>query len=138
MIEINQSRKEVKTPWGSEQVLVAVSGKYMMKRLVIEPGQKGGLQYHRVKDEAGFVLEGRLLVRFVNDEGSLDSIELKAGDWFHFPPGEIHQEEALERTVILECGLPFANDRVRVEGRFGIDGSGYGFPTSEESEIKRL
>ena len=45
---------------------------------------------------------------------------LKAGDWFHFPPKSVHQEEALTDLEIIEASTPHFNDRVRVEKLFGM------------------
>lgn len=43
---------------------------------------------------------------------------------FHFPPGAVHQEEAVTDCVIIEASTPHFNDRVRVEESYGqiIDG----------------
>lgn len=137
-IKINEAISEEMTPWGSEQILVVAPGLYMLKKLFIKAGQKGGLQYHRLKDECGYVVSGKLIVRTPQSNGELSEKILKPGDFFHFPPGEIHQEEAVEDTVIIEAGLPIKNDRVRVESDFGLSKGQYGFPTSDLSDIEYL
>jgi quercetin dioxygenase-like cupin family protein len=125
-------------PWGSEELLVFVPGLFTMKRLRILKGQKGGLQYHRLKNEAGVVVQGRLIVRYFDTEiGELTEHILVPGDFFHFPEYSIHQEEAIEDTEIIEVSSPIFNDRVRVEHLFGIDGSGYGLETTTPKEIRR-
>ena len=78
--------------WGEETLLVLASGKYSLKKLFIKGGSSGGLQYHRKKDEAGYIVSGRLLIRYQDDSGQLDEVTLEAGAFFHFPPGTIHQE----------------------------------------------
>ena len=45
---------------------------------------------------------------------------LEQGDCFHFPPGLVHQEEAITDCVILEVSTPHFNDRVRVEKDYGL------------------
>lgn len=55
-------------PWGSEDVVAMVPGVATCKLLRIRAGGKGRLQSHRVKDEAGYVMSGRLLVSWA--EGS--------------------------------------------------------------------
>lgn len=72
--------------WGTEECLVLASGKFIMKRLTIKKGCKGGLQYHRVKDECGYILKGRLKILLDDGSGKLMSVEKGPGDFFHFPP----------------------------------------------------
>ena len=123
--------------WGEETLLVVAGGKYTMKKLFIRAGCKGGLQYHRKKDESGYVVSGKLRITFVGKDGVLETAQLLPGDSFHFEPGVIHQEEAVEDTVIIEASTPHLNDRVRVEQEFGLAPTG-GMPTTEEDQIKTL
>ena len=60
------------------------------------------------------------MVRYQNKKGKLNKKILKKGDTFHFPPGSIHQEEAITNCEIIEASTPHFNDRVRVEKQFGI------------------
>ena len=53
----------------------------------------------------------------------------------HFPPGLVHQEEALEDCFIIEASTPHFNDRVRMEESYGL-GLPSGLPTTEESQIE--
>ena len=57
--------------WGKETLLHLAEHKWSMKRLFIKAGSKGGLQYHRVKDEAAFLIEGELIVHVLDDESNL-------------------------------------------------------------------
>lgn len=123
--------------WGEEILLVVAGGKYTMKKLFIRAGCKGGLQYHRKKDEAGYLVSGKMLVTHLGKDGTLETSELLPGDAYHFAPGTIHQEEAVEDTVIIEASSPHLNDRVRVEQEFGLVSTG-GLPTTSEDEIKTL
>ena len=127
---------EVVRDWGYEQTLVVASGKYAMKKLFLQKGKKGGLQYHRRKDEAIYILQGKLIVRYEDEQGNLKEKICGPGDYAHFPNGAIHQEEAIEDTLILECTTPHANDRVRVDS---MDHQrDFGLPTTEENQIKNL
>lgn len=121
--------------WGEETLLVLASGKYTMKKLEIKAGKYGGLQYHRQKDEASYIVSGRMILRYENEDGKLEEKEVGPGDWFHFPNGCIHQEVALTDVVRIEVSTPHFNDRVRVENMFGISNAS-GLPTTEESEIE--
>ena len=68
-----------------------------------------------------------------------DSLEkqkiLKPGASFHFPPGAVHQEEALTDCVIIEASSPHFNDRVRVEKKYGMS-SKDGLPSTLKNEVK--
>jgi mannose-6-phosphate isomerase-like protein (cupin superfamily) len=121
--------------WGEETLLVLASGKYTLKKLLIKAGNKGGLQFHRKKDEAGYLVSGKLLVTYENEEGVLCQSVLSAGDHYHFETGVVHQEEALEDCIIIEASTPHFNDRVRVEELHGLSSEG-GLPTTNENDIE--
>ncbi len=120
--------------WGEEILLVLAQGKYSMKKLIIKAGKRGGLQYHRKKDEASYIVSGKMILRYENEDGNLVDKEVGPGDWFHFPSGCIHQEIALTDVVRIEVSTPHFNDRVRVENLFNISDTS-GLQTTEESEI---
>ena len=120
--------------WGKEILLGLVSKKFSLKKLFIKAGNKGGLQYHRKKDECGLLISGRLLIRYDNGHGKLTEKILEAGDCFHFPPLFVHQEEAITDCEIIEVSTPHFNDRVRVEEKYGLEENG-GLRTTKKSEI---
>lgn len=122
-------------PWGSEDVLALVSQKFSVKRLRIRKGSKGGLQFHRLKDEVAVVISGQLLVRYDLGDGVLRQKVLNSGDVAHFAPGLIHQEEAITDCEIIEASTPHFNDRVRVEEAYGF-GTPTGLPTTTLDEIE--
>jgi quercetin dioxygenase-like cupin family protein len=120
--------------WGTEDLLVLIPKKITLKKLTIKKGHKGGLQYHNKKNECGYLLSGKLLIRFDNGDGKLRRKILTKGQYFHFPPKTVHQEEALTKCVILEASTPHFNDRVRVEEKYGkkkMDG----LPTTNINQI---
>ena len=121
-------------PWGAEELLSLIDGKLMLKRLLIKAGNKGGLQYHRFKDECGILLSGKMIIRYL-EGGELTEKLIESGDCFHFPPGCVHQEEAVEDCVIIEGSTTVFNDRVRVEEEFGL-GDPEGMQTSNISEVE--
>jgi len=110
--------------WGVEELLVLVPKTFSLKRLMIKAGCKGGLQYHHKKNECGYLVSGQMIIRFDDGDGNLSERVINAGDSFHFPPGAVHQEEAVTDCVIIEASTPHFNDRVRVEESYGqiIDG----------------
>ena len=123
--------------WGQELLLCKSPGKYTLKLLKITKGSKGGLQFHRLKDEAGYLVSGRLLVRYDKGDGNLTEKILEPGEHFRFPPGLVHQEEAIEDCVIVEASTAHANDRVRVEEKYGIQSDELtGLPSTTVDEIQ--
>ena len=120
--------------WGEESLLVLAPGKYTMKKLLIRAGKRGGLQYHRKKDEASYIVSGKMILKYEDETGNLLEKEVGPGDWFHFPAGCIHQEIAITDVVRIEVSTPHFNDRIRVETMFGFEDSS-GLPSTEEHEI---
>ena len=121
--------------WGIEKILIIIPKILSLKLLQMKKGKKGGLQYHRKKNECGYVLSGKLKVRFDNGNGILKEKILGSGACFHFPPGSVHQEEALTNCKIIEASSPYFNDRVRVESKYNIKTKG-GLPTTKRYEIR--
>ncbi len=124
-----------KREWGAEILLALIPKKISLKILKMKKGKKGGLQYHRKKNECGYVLSGKLLIRYENEKGKLTNRICKAGDVFHFAPGLIHQEEALTNCSIIEASTPHFNDRVRVEAKHGLKFFG-GLKSTKLKDIK--
>lgn len=120
--------------WGTETLLCLVSGEFSLKRLELKAGSKGGVQYHHLKNECGYLLSGQLLIRFDTGDGVLQEKIFSAGSVFHFPPGAVHQEEAITDCVILEASTPHFNDRVRVEENYGLEIDG-GLPSTSKTEV---
>tara|TARA_B110000259_G_C13824005_1_gene325866 strand:+ start:19 stop:450 length:432 start_codon:yes stop_codon:yes gene_type:complete len=123
-----------KRTWGKEILLSLIPKILSLKLLKLKKGKKGGLQYHHKKNECGYILSGRLIVRFDKGHGKLNKKILKAGDVFHFPPGSVHQEEALTECQIIEASTPHFNDRVRVENKYGLSVED-GLPSTQKSKI---
>ena len=122
-------------PWGTEDILAIVSKHFSVKRLRLNAGSKGGLQYHRLKDEVAILISGSLLVRFDLGDKILREKIISPGEVVHFPAGLVHQEEALTDCEIIEASTPHFNDRVRVEEAYGL-GKPEGLPSTQLSEIQ--
>ena len=63
-----------KRSWGTENILVIIPKILSLKILNIKKGKKGGLQYHHKKNECGYILSGKLLVRYDNGKGKLKCV----------------------------------------------------------------
>ena len=117
------SPRRVAKPWGWELVW-AETDAYVGKLLFIRAGEALSLQYHQIKDEAWLVREGVARLELgVADEGGLETIEIREGDALHYPPGTLHRVTAVEDTLIVEVSTPHLDDVVRVEDRYGREGT---------------
>ena len=116
--------RRVEKPWGYELVW-ALTDDYCGKVLFVRAGQALSLQYHEVKDEAWYVQSGRASLELgtVGDDRPLETIELRPGDALHFRPGTIHRVTAIEDTTIVEVSTPHLDDVVRLEDRYGREGT---------------
>lgn len=122
-------------PWGTEDLLALVSKQFSVKRLKVNAGNKGGLQYHRLKNEVQILISGKMIIRYDLGDKVLREKIIESGDVVHFPPGLVHQEEAITDCELFEASSPHFNDRVRVEESYGF-GKPAGLPTTEENEIQ--
>jgi mannose-6-phosphate isomerase-like protein (cupin superfamily) len=115
--------RTVEKPWGSE-LIWAATGRYAGKVLFVRAGESLSLQFHNVKDESWYVLEGRARLELGKaGEGILEEGIVTAGQAFRFPPGTVHRVTALDDTRILEVSTPQLDDVVRLEDNYGREGT---------------
>jgi mannose-6-phosphate isomerase len=115
--------RRVEKPWGHE-LIWAHADAYVGKMLVVKAGESLSLQFHRVKDESWYVLEGRAKLELgAAGDAVLKSEMIGAGDCFHFKPGTVHRVTAVEDTTIIEASTPHLDDVVRLEDRYGREGT---------------
>jgi mannose-6-phosphate isomerase-like protein (cupin superfamily) len=116
--------EKVEKPWGYE-LIWAKTERYVGKTLFVRAGESLSLQFHKVKDEAWYVLSGRAELELGGPgERVLNREIVSAGAAFHFPPGTVHRVTAVEDTTILEVSTPQLDDVVRLEDRYGRVDSG--------------
>jgi mannose-6-phosphate isomerase-like protein (cupin superfamily) len=116
------SPRKVEKPWGWELVW-AEADAYVGKLLFVRAGESLSLQYHEIKDESWLVQEGRAQLELGEVGGDLEAIEISTGSAFRFRPGTVHRVTALEDTLIIEVSTPFLDDVVRLEDRYGRQGT---------------
>ena len=115
--------KKVDKPWGYE-LIFAVTERYAGKLLHVKAGESLSLQFHNVKDEAWYVLEGRAEVELgAPGDSVLASEVVGPGAAFRFTPGTVHRVKAVEDTTILEVSTPELDDVVRLEDSYGRTGT---------------
>jgi mannose-6-phosphate isomerase-like protein (cupin superfamily) len=122
--------------WGHEVQVNHSPGNWVQKLIVMRKGAKGGLQKHHLKDEGGLMTAGRMLVRYDDGTGKLVERTLKVGDAFRFPPGAVHQAEALTNVSYIECSTPHFNDRVHCEHEYGIEKEDGGLPSTKLEDVE--
>lgn len=110
-------------PWGHESLFALVDGKYCGKAIHVSEGHALSLQYHEQKEETISVFSGRLRVEVGEHESSLEEFELAPGESIHLRPGTRHRVTALVDTVMLEASTTQLGDVVRLEDRYGRQGT---------------
>jgi mannose-6-phosphate isomerase len=115
--------RRVDKPWGWELVW-AVTEHYVGKLLFVRAGESLSLQFHRVKDESLYVQSGRAKLELADaGEQALNEEIIAAPAYFRLEPGTVHRVTAIEDTTIIEVSTPQLDDVVRLEDRYGREGT---------------
>ena len=115
--------RRVEKPWGHE-LIWAESEHYVGKVLFVKAGESLSLQFHRVKDESWLVQSGRAKLELgPAGDAVLKAEVISAGATFRFRPGTVHRVTALEDTTIVEVSTAHLDDVVRLEDRYGREGT---------------
>ena len=102
--------------WGYEKWIVN-KDEYCGKLLHMIKGKKCSWHYHKLKDETFYLQEGKILLKYSDEDNIEESKELilERGDKFHVYRGLRHQMFALEDTDLFEFSTQhFDNDSYRV------------------------
>jgi mannose-6-phosphate isomerase len=115
--------RTVDKPWGSE-LIWAETDDYAGKILFVKAGESLSLQYHEVKDESWYVLEGRARLELGEvGQGALDVLEIVPGQAFRLWPGTLHRVTGIEDTRIIEVSTAHLADVVRLADSYGREGT---------------
>ena len=113
---------KVEKPWGHE-VRWAITDKYLGKLLHINRGQSLSRQYHEVKDETVYVLQGLLILELGQQpNGSAEFTKvLEEGESYRITPGQIHRFVAPTDGFVklIEVSTPEIDDVVRLQDDYG-------------------
>lgn len=112
----------IEKPWGYE-IWYAWTDQYVGKIIHVNVGARLSLQYHDQKDESSYLLTGRLLLTRGPSPDQLTVTEITAGHTWRNLPGEIHTIEGIEDSDVLEVSTPHLEDVVRLEDRYGREGT---------------
>jgi mannose-6-phosphate isomerase-like protein (cupin superfamily) len=115
--------RKVEKPWGYE-LIWAHADTYVGKVLFVKAGESLSLQFHRAKDESWLVQSGRAKVE-LGEAGDpvLKEEIVAAGSAFRFRPGTVHRVTGIEDTTIIEVSTPELDDIIRLEDRYGREGT---------------
>ncbi len=114
--------RTVDKPWGHE-LIWAVTDRYVGKILHIKAGQSLSLQYHVKKDETVMVLRGKMAFTHYREGEPPVVTELGPHQPFHVTPGLRHRMTAIEDTDVVEVSTTELDDVVRLEDRYGREGT---------------
>lgn len=114
---------KVTAPWGWYEIL-SKDKYHWVKKLVIFPGAKTSLQYHKYRDENWYVLKGTGRLVYQCEEN-----KLSVGNRWVIPSHTIHRiinDSISNDLVIIEIatGNPKETDIVRLEDIYGRQTSG--------------
>tara|TARA_Y100000592_G_C5475769_1_gene322178 strand:+ start:782 stop:1132 length:351 start_codon:yes stop_codon:yes gene_type:complete len=104
----------IKKPWGYEKIW-AHTGKYVGKLLHIKRGHRLSEQFHKIKDETIYVLDGVLQLEL---DGASEILYLVKGDSYRIEPGRIHRFVAPKHgsdVELMEVSTPELDDVIRTE-----------------------
>ncbi len=111
----------IEKPWGYE-LHWAKTERYVGKILHIKAGHALSLQYHNKKEETIYLHSGRMLFE-IDEDGSLQQREMQPGDSVHVVPPTVHRMTAIEDCDVLEVSTPELDDVVRLNDRYGREGT---------------
>lgn len=114
----NKLPRRIEKPWGFE-LLFAWTPKYAGKVIFVKKGYRLSLQYHREKDEALYIYEGKALIDSEGKDGQMVQSVAQPGYSIRIPPLTKHRIKALEDTTIFEVSTPELEDVERLEDDYG-------------------
>jgi mannose-6-phosphate isomerase-like protein (cupin superfamily) len=117
--------RRVEKPWGHE-LIWAQGDAYVGKLLFVKAGESLSLQFHREKDESWLIHSGRARIELGSaGDAFLNEEVVGPGATFRLRPGTVHRVTALEDTTILEVSTTQLDDVVRLEDRYGREGTAH-------------
>jgi mannose-6-phosphate isomerase len=115
----------VDKPWGYE-LRFAITERYLGKVIHVNQGHALSLQYHTAKDETLLVKSGVMDLELEDAEGQMVTHRMKEGDVVRILPGRKHRMTAVEDMEFFEVSSPEITDVVRLEDRYGREGTSTG------------
>jgi mannose-6-phosphate isomerase-like protein (cupin superfamily) len=120
--QAGQGKTFVKKPWGWENRF-AITEKYLGKVIHINPGEMLSLQYHEHKDETIYIVKGSMDLQLEAGDGSMQTLRLTPGMSRRILPGRKHRMIGVEDCEFFEVSSPEIDDVVRLEDKYGRQGT---------------
>jgi mannose-6-phosphate isomerase len=115
--------RRVEKPWGWE-LIWAQAEQYCGKLLFLRKGESLSKQFHREKDETIYVHTGRVEFEIGAPGDTIPAEEVVGpGAAYRIKPGTVHRITAVEDSLMLEVSTPQLDDVVRLEDRYGREGT---------------
>jgi hypothetical protein len=119
--------KRVEKPWGHEIWLTGdPSELFAFKKIYIKAGNKTSLQYHKVKRETNFIVDGFAGLSYDQsgvyngeDEYNVSTKSFKGPFVVDVFPNTLHRLDALTNITLLEVSTPELDDVIRLEDDAG-------------------
>ena len=115
----------VDKPWGHE-LRFAITDRYLGKVIHVNTGEALSLQYHERKDETLLVTKGVMDLELEDEAGAMQTHRMSSGDVVRIVPGRKHRMVAMEECEFFEVSSPEITDVVRLEDRYGREGTSTG------------
>ncbi len=115
----------VDKPWGYE-LRFAITDRYLGKLIHVNRGEALSLQYHHAKDETLLMSKGAMDLELEDDGGGMQVHRLTPGNVVRIVPGRRHRMNAVEDCEFFEVSSPEIDDVVRLEDRYGREGTSAG------------
>jgi len=115
----------VDKPWGYE-LRFAITERYLGKVIHVNQGEALSLQYHNQKDETLLIKSGVMDLELEDAAGRMVTHRMKEGDVVRILPGRKHRMTAVEDMEFFEVSSPEISDVVRLEDRYGREGTSAG------------
>ncbi|GAC1328839.1 MAG: hypothetical protein NVSMB17_04650 [Candidatus Dormibacteria bacterium] len=115
----------VEKPWGFE-LRFAITDRYLGKVIHVNQGEALSLQYHDHKDETLLIKSGVMDLELEDEGGKMVTHRMTEGDVVRIAPGRKHRMTAVEDMEFFEVSSPEISDVVRLEDRYGREGTSAG------------
>lgn len=113
----DEQPNEVIKPWGQEN-LIEFNDKYVVKKLLMKQGECCSMQYHELKKETIYVVNGELKVYIGKNIDKLEEKILKPNDFITIEPFTIHRMEGNTDCTYIECSTSELWDVIRLQDKY--------------------
>jgi mannose-6-phosphate isomerase-like protein (cupin superfamily) len=124
-LQRNGTHYKVVKPWGYELWLNGEHPCYRFKKIFIKAGNQTSLQYHDLKEETNFLIEGEAdLIKQRDNSTSpidavttddLEAVALASPASIHITPRTIYRLRAKTDILLYEVSIPHLNDVIRLQ-----------------------